>query len=212
VTTEEPFVGAAVKACAKLDYACANPLDTATADANGLVTLTVPGGLSGFDGYLEVNGGQVAGSGAAVFPSLWYPIPFIVADGWRGRTLLLSADEYVGLAAATGTTLDPTRGHVALNAVDCAYGPAADVTFSVDVADAQTVVFYLVNGVPVTTATATDQSGLAAFANLPTMGSPTRLTVVRASAGAAAGKSMGSLTFVIRPGTLTTSSSFPPMP
>jgi hypothetical protein len=177
-----------------------------------LVTLTVPGGLSGFDGYLEVNGGQVGGSGSAVFPSLWYPIPFIVADGWRGRTLLLSSDEYVALAAATGTTLDPSRGHVALNAVDCAYGPAADVTFSVDVADAQTVVFYLVNGVPVTTATATDQSGLAAFANLSTMGSPTRLTVVRASAGAAAGKSMGSLTFVIRPGTLTTSSSFPPMP
>jgi hypothetical protein len=211
LTTEEPFIGASVQACSKLDYTCASPLDTATADSTGMVTLTVPGGLSGFDGYLDVTGGQVGGSGASVFPSLWYPVPFVVADGWRGRTLLLSSDEFVALAGATGTTLDPTRGHVGVNAEDCAFGPAAGVTFAVDVADAQTVSFYLVNGVPVTSATATDQSGLAAFVNLPIAGS-TRLTVVRASSGPAGGKSMGSLTFVLRPGTLTTSSSFPPMP
>lgn len=210
-TSEQPFVGATVKACNKLDFSCATPLDRATSDATGLVSLTVPTGTSGFDGYLDVTGGSVGGTGAPAFPAIWYPVPFVVADGWRGRTLLLSADEVVALTMATGTVPDPTRGHVALNAADCVFGPAAGVSFLVDSADQETVSYYLVGGVPVTTATATDQSGIGTFLNLPTT-APARLTVVRAFSGTAGGKSMGSLTFIVRPGTVTTSSSFPPMP
>jgi hypothetical protein len=209
--SEQPFAGATVKACSKLDFTCATPLDTGTTDTTGLVALTVPSGLSGFDGYLDVTGGKAGGTGAPVFPAIWYPVPFVVADGWRGRTLLLGSDEFTSIAAATNTTPDPTRGHIAVNAVDCAFGPAADVTFSVEGADQNTVGFYLVGGVPATSATATDQSGIAAFENVPT-NVPARLTLVGATAGAASGKTMGTMSFIVRPGTLTTPSSFPPLP
>jgi hypothetical protein len=125
----------------------------------------------------------------------------------------VSSDEFVGLTMASGTTLDPKRGHIAMNAADCAFSPAADVQFDVAASDedAETVRFYLVGGVPVTTATATDSSGIAAIVNLPTTPSA-RLVVVGATAGQAQGKSMGSLTFIVRPGTLTTSGLFPPLP
>jgi hypothetical protein len=89
--------------------------------------------------------------------------------------------------------------------------PAAGVSFSIDVADSKTVGYYFVGGVPVTSAIETDQSGVGAFLNLPTNG-PTRVAVVHAFAGAANGASMGALSYVIRPGTLTTGSSFPPIP
>ncbi len=209
---EKPFVGATVKACDKLDFPCAAPVAQATTDATGLVSLTVPPGLDGFDGYLDVTGGKLEGTGSAAFPAIWYPIPFVIADGWRGRTQLPSADEFPQFAFATGTTLDPLRGHFGANAADCLFTPAAGVSFSVDSADAKTQSFYLVGGVPSTTsvAKATDQSGIGGFINLPTV-APARLAVIRASSGAAGGKSMGSFTFIIRPGTFTTTSAYPPI-
>jgi len=210
-TSEQPFEGAAVKACSKLDFSCSQPLGTGVTDGSGLVSVTVPAGLSGFDGYLDVTGGKVGGTGAAVFPAIWYPIPYVIADGWRGRTELLSADEFGELTMATATQPDPTRGHIAVNAADCAFTPAAGVSFTASPSDAKTVRYYLVGGVPVTTATATDSSGIAAFVNLPTM-PPAELFVVSATSGQAQGKSMGALTFIVRPGTLTTSGLFPPVP
>jgi hypothetical protein len=61
-TSEEPFEGATVKACGELDFTCAQPLGMTTTDATGLATVSVPAGLSGFDGYLDVTGGKVAGA------------------------------------------------------------------------------------------------------------------------------------------------------
>jgi hypothetical protein len=210
-SAEEPFVGALVKACDKLDYSCVAPRAQSMTDGSGLVSLTVPSGLNGFDGYLDITGGTVASTGAAAFPTIWYPLPFVIADGWRGRTQILNADEFSQTAMVTGGTIDPTRGHFAINAVDCDMSAAAKVSFTVDIADAQTVSYYLVMGVPETSQTATDASGVGAFLNLPTNG-PARLAAVHAFSGLANGKSMGTLSFVIRPGTLTTGSSFPPIP
>ncbi len=218
-SSEEPFVGSVVKACDKLDYTCSSPIDQSTTDTTGLVTLSVPPGLAGFDGYLDVTGGEVANTGSdaggdagvsVLFPSIWYPVPFVVADGWRGRTLLISEGEAVAITAATGTSPDPMRGHVLLNAADCLFTPAPGVSFTLDSADSQTVSYYLIGGVPVTSAKATDASGIGAFLNVPTT-APDRL-VVASAFSSGADKSMGSLTFIVRPGTVTTSSLFPPLP
>jgi hypothetical protein len=205
--SERPFVGTLVKACAKLDFPCAAPHSQATTDIDGIVTLRVPVGLVGFDGYLDIRGGKIDGTGSTSFPALLYPLPFIIADGWRGRNQILSEEEFAGFAVATGTTLDPTRGHFAANAADCAFGPAAGVSFLVDSADQRTQSFYLVGGVPGTTALATDQSAIGGFINLPA-----KLALVRAFSAPANGKSMGSITFIVRAGALTTTSSFPPVP
>jgi hypothetical protein len=209
---ERPFVGASVKACDKLDFPCATPLANGLTDGSGLVALTVPAGLAGFDGYLDVSGGKVDGTGSSTFPALWYPIPFVVSDGWRGRSQIPSADEFPLLASAAGATLDPARGHFAANAVDCAFGASAHVSFVADSADTNTQGYYLVSGVPVATANETDQSGIGGFINLPT-GPTARLAVIQAFSGAAgAKKSMGSFTFIIRPATVTTTSTYPPVP
>ncbi|MBV9946300.1 MAG: hypothetical protein JOZ69_05595 [Myxococcales bacterium] len=135
----------------------------------------------------------------------------MIADGWRGRTQLLSVDEFPILVSASGTTLDPTRGHFGANALDCNFGPAAGVSFSADAADVMTRAYYLVHGVPAATPTATDQSGIGGFINLPANG-PARLVTVRATSGAAGAKSMGSLTVIVRPATVTAMSTFPPLP
>jgi hypothetical protein len=210
-SSERPFVGAAIKACDKLDFACTAPLAQSTTDGTGTVAVSVPAGLVGFDGYLDISGGKVDGTGSVSFPALWYPVPYVISDGWRGRSQILSADEFPQLAIASGTVIDPARGHIAVNAADCAFTPAAGVSYSADAVDRKTQSFYLIGGVPVSSATATDQSGIGGFINLPTA-LPARLVVVRATSQAAGGKSMGSLTFVVRPGTVTTTNLYPPVP
>jgi len=52
-------------------------------------------------------------------------------------------------------------------AADCGFTPAPGVSFLVDSADRDTQSFYLVGGVPVSTAMATDTSALGGFLNLP---------------------------------------------
>jgi len=209
-TSEHPFVGAQVKACNKLDFTCAAVLSQGTTDATGLVTLTVPAGLAGFDGYLDIIGGKIDGTGSATYPALWYPLPFVVADGWRGRTQILSADEFAGLAAVTGQTLDPAHGHFAATATDCGFSLASGVSFVADSMDSMSKSYYLVGGIPATTGMATDLSGIGGFINLPA--TPARTVVVRAFSSVAGGKSMGSVTFIVRPGTITAASLFPPVP
>ena len=51
--TEDPYIGAAVKACQRTDLDCIKPISSAVTDETGLVSLTVPVGTSGFDGFLE---------------------------------------------------------------------------------------------------------------------------------------------------------------
>jgi hypothetical protein len=205
VTTEKPYVGTTVKACGKLDFPCAFPLDQQLTDAAGLVSISVPTGLLGFDGYLDLTGGK-NDSGSAIFPALWYPKPPVIADGFRNKVQFVSTANFSIFGLLTGTTIDPTRGHFVANAQDCGFSAAAGVSFTVDTADAQTRSFYFVGGVPSPAATATDQSAVGGFVNLPP-----HLVLLTATSAAAGGKSMGSLTFVVRPGAFT-SSSFPPVP
>jgi hypothetical protein len=208
--TESPLVGAMVKACAKLDYACAMPIQQVQSGIDGKVQFKVPTGLGGFDGFLDVKGGQFADSHSPSYPALVYLLPFIIADGYRGRTQILSVDELQTLAGGAGVELDPARGHFAANAVDCSFAPAPGVSFAVGNAqvgttDPLTSPFYLV-GVPVVGASqATDSSGIGGFLNL--QGGV--LATVRTSFN---GNQVAKVTFVIRAGTVTTTTLLPPVP
>lgn len=203
---EKPFVGADVKACDKSDFMCLRPFTVTKADDTGTVTVTVPGGTGGFDGYLDITGGMNA-SGSPIFPALWYPRPTVIADGWRGKFTFVSRDEFTILGAATGTVIDPSLGHFATNATDCSFSRAAGVAFSADPVVDQTKGFYFVQGLPVTNVTMTDSSAGGGFVNLPAG----RLVTITATSGVAGGRSMGHASFLIRAGTFTTS-SFPPVP
>jgi len=208
--TERPFANATVKACAKLDTMCLSPIKESTTDAEGLVSLTVPAGSVGFDGYVEITGGNNGTS--PIYSAMWYPVPPIISDGWRGRLQFISAEDLPLFAIFTGVDIDPTRGHFAANATDCNFSAAGDVSF---VADAQennpedkTIKrFYFVGGVPSISATRTDPTtSIAGFVNLPA-----RAALITATSIQAGNKQVGQLQFNIRAGWFTTS-TFPPVP
>jgi hypothetical protein len=208
---EQPFVGATAKACDKRDLLCATPFDTKSTDARGFVELTVPAGTGGFDGYVDLTGGNNGGgtTESEIFPAIWYPVPNIVSSGWRGRIQFVSRASFTGLALLTSATIDKDRGHFAAAAQDCNFSAAGSVTFDADTKDDLTTVFYFVMGSPKTNATQTDpQSGIGGYINLPANG----LTLVTAYVPVGDMiKTIGALTFIIRPGTFTTT-SIPPIP
>jgi hypothetical protein len=211
IVSEKPFAGTTAKACSKLDLACSTPLDTQMTNAEGYVALTVPAGLVGFDGYVDLTGGDSQGSGP-IFPAMWYPVPSIVSTGWRGRVQFVSEGSLKALAALTNATIDPTRGHFAAGAQDCNFAAAGGVTFDIDplAKDDYTTVFYFVMGQPKTNATQTDaqSGGIGGYINLPAKG----LTLVTARVPVDdMVKTIGSLTYIVRPGTFTTT-SIPPVP
>jgi len=213
--TEKPYAHAHVRACAKIDVECSSPLDESDTDATGLVSLTVPTG-SGFEGYLEITGGD-NGNGkdnmpSPIYPAMWYPVPPVIAQGWRGRIQFISQADLPLLALFTTVDIDPTRGHFAANAVDCNFTIAGGVSFSADSIEADPgdkaiKTFYFVGGLPNIHAAATEPgTGIGGFVNLPAHG-----TVVTATATTADNKKLGSLSINIRAGWFTTT-SFPPTP
>ena len=191
--------GIAVKACAKSDATCANPIASGTTDANGAVTLTdVPLGVSGFDGYLDASGG-------GILPTLVYrSIP--ASKGLAGAHFpVLTSAEASGVATLLGTSIDATRGHVAGSAVDCSGNWPAGVMLGASTADASTRGFYLVGGAPSATATATDanESNGGGYLNLP-VGTATVTAKVQAT-----GVVSSSVDVQVRAGTMTLVYLFP---
>jgi hypothetical protein len=190
VSPATPLSGIAVQACSKLDVTCTNPITgVVTSDAEGDATLQV---AAGFDGYLQING-------PSTVPALWYFSPFPVKDG-TFNVGLLSPASFQDIASAVGTTIDPDAGHAFDFALDCTatYGTfVAGMSFASNETTSETRGFYLVNGLPNTTATATDISGIGGFANLPTGVSTITATV------AASSERSGSVSVLIRPGVIT---------
>jgi len=182
--------GITVQACAKLDVNCANPLTAVvTSDAQGDATLQV---AAGFDGYFQING-------PTTVPALWYFSPLPVADE-RIALGLLAPSSFQSIAEAVGATIDPDAGHAINFALDCTatYGTfTSGMSFGADKTTSETRAFYFVNGLPSTTATATDTSGIGGFANLP----PGVVTVTATLAKTSVRS--GSVSILIRPGVIT---------
>jgi hypothetical protein len=154
-----PIAGVAVRGCTTLDVGCGTPVFTSvTSDETGTVTFTLP---AQFDGYLEM-------SATSIFPALWYFAPPPQEDT-HYNVSLLSPQAFTGIAQTVGTTVDPNLGHTFNIALDCAkkYGQfAKGVTFKAQATNNKTRAFYQVGGLPSTTATTTDSSGVGGFANV----------------------------------------------
>jgi hypothetical protein len=132
-------------------------------------------------------------------PALWYFSPVPVADG-TFNVGLLSPQAFNSIATAETTTIDPDAGHAFNFALDCTatYGTfVAGMSFSANPSTTETRGFYLANGLPNTTATATDRSGIGGFANLP----PGVVTVTATVASSS--ERSGSVSILIRPGVIT---------
>ncbi|MBI5502065.1 MAG: hypothetical protein HY907_17615 [Deltaproteobacteria bacterium] len=187
--TDAPIEGATVKVCARADAACATPLDEGTTDAAGQVTLTVPLGTTGFDGYFEV-------SATGYVTVLRYTVePITEMPGADARVVsMVDTTTFAMLAAAAGVTPDPTRGHLVVNALDCNPTLAAGVSLDVDTADVSSTAVYMVGGLPSTSATETDSSGAAGFINLPAGAATISTTLV------STGEAIASTDITIRAG------------
>jgi hypothetical protein len=154
--------GASVSVCSPADVACAAPLASAQTDATGTAVLTVsnahtPGGL-GLDAYLQITD-------PSFVPTLFYWGFPLGTSRWTVRGELLTPAEQQSLLASIHVTLDPNRGQIDAQVVDCAFHPAPGVGVSIDVADSETKVIYGLPGNA--TATSTDQTGLVSFLDVP---------------------------------------------
>ena len=151
--------GATVKFCASSDPNCDEPLATETTDAEGSVTAEVMIGEAGFDGYMEVTGGER-------FPTLLYFSSTPTEDISVTFAVLgqVTAD---GFAAILGLSFDEERAHAAMIGFDCQDRTAYGLRFSAESGDDQTQDGYLLGGLPNPDATSTDRSGVGGVFNIP---------------------------------------------
>jgi hypothetical protein len=203
---EQPFVGTTVKSCNEGDYGCTDPIDTQVTDALGRVTLIAKAGNIGFTGFLEVDGGNLGGTGSPIYPALWYVNPPYVTGGWKGNLQFLASDSLPQLAGYMGVTLDPSLGHLAVDVLDCDYKPAPGVSLTIESGGGNAYTgFYYRGQLPDTAATQTDSlTAIGGFVNL----SPGQLVLTATRVEDAT--PIGTITVQIRSGTMT-ASTFPPI-
>jgi hypothetical protein len=189
LTTQAP-ADLQAKFCSKLDVDCSHPLAGASfVDQAGRLVAQVQ---AGFDGYIEL-------SSSATLPALF----FVTLPVWQDTVIenvvpLLSAESFQGIASALGTALDLEQlGDVFALTSDCAGVPAAGVRFEVDRETATTKRYYMVNNVPVGSATATDAAGSGGYLNLEA--GFTSITGFVASSGAR----IGEAGFIVRAGAVS---------
>jgi hypothetical protein len=213
--TEQPFVGTTVRSCKAGDYTCASPVETTTTDDRGTVKLKVRAGDMGFAGFLELGtgdcdggpcGGTLSGNGSAIYPSLWYIVPPYVVGGWKGNLQFLPADMFPGIAAYMQVDLDPTKGHLAVDVLDCNFKPAPGVQLSIpNDGGGGATAFYFQGAMPDKFGRETDaQTAIAGFVNLEP--GPINLKATLK----ADGRELGTMQVQIRAGTMT-ATTFPPL-
>ncbi|HEU4405532.1 MAG TPA: hypothetical protein VFS43_09600 [Polyangiaceae bacterium] len=183
------LAGATARLCGRNDSTCSAPFSTPqTADGEGYLSWTVP---DSFDGYAEV-------SLAGYANSLYYPQVSYIRRGAGGRGPYVSLGTPAtleGLAVANGASRDPAAGDVLLYVVDCDGRPAAGVRFETESVLPNTLPFYLVNRVPLGTATSTDAVvGGGGYVNLPARFVSFRAYVVET------GQTITNVSVLVRPG------------
>jgi hypothetical protein len=194
-----PIGDITVKACAKVDTACAAPLATAVTNANGEVSIEVPvTATAGFDGYFDLTGAEIPPSLVFVHPPPFEDIP----PGSLTIPLIDSAT--LGLLSNL-IDVDPARGHVAVVGLDCTQTEASGLSFASDTADGMSSSLYVQNNLPSLAAEWTDETGVGAIFNV-TAGPATVTSTVASTATQA-----GSIAIFTRPGTFSYA-TLPPTP
>jgi hypothetical protein len=178
--------GLTIRVCYKVDPACEAPLDEVVLDGAG-VDLSLP---SAFNGYIEIDDPDY-------YPILYF-FPARMRAGARLPGLSLLPVGAVGaLGAAAGAELDPTRGHILLNAVSCDGENAEGVQFASKLADELAIQFYVDGGLAVAGLTATTAAGNGGYVNFPLGGAS--ITVSKQGIEGSEGE-LGSVSLLVRAG------------
>jgi hypothetical protein len=180
---------ATVTLCNDGDPICTPPLKTDVTDDAGTAVLdrsSVPLGLAM---YADI-------SGSGLVSMLQLDVVPVSQPQFAIDAFVASPMDLTSAAQGIGVTLDPNAGQVTVLAVDCRGGVAPHVRFSMLVPDASPQVYYFANNVPSTTATETDGTGLAVFANVPAL--PARFTIIETPVGL--GRASSNVPFFVRDG------------
>jgi hypothetical protein len=198
ILTQEPMPGVSALLCRKIDVTCDSPFGPAVlSDDDGKVEFDVTRDAAGFGftGYVRFTRDDV-------LPGIYIFNPAIESDLTIPSVQLASPTVAGLLAQQIGTKLDPARGLILLDSVDCQGAPAAGVSFMTD-ADDTAAPFYSVNGLPAATATATDDDGYGGLINVqPGTIAVTGKLQPKASA-------LGTVSLLIRGGAVTYSRMVP---
>jgi hypothetical protein len=189
---QQPLSGVKADVCTKVDVSCSTPRFSTASDDAGVVTLEIAAAFSGFVSFELTD---------ALTPTLYFFNPPVDHDQEIPALSLSSPLARGALLSQLGASVD--RGDILLSAFDCTGVAAADVTFALTPANAEAVPYYLVNGLPNTSAAATDSTGYGGFANL-TAGTWT-ITGHVADAG-----TLPPLSLVVRGGSISWSRLTPP--
>lgn len=208
--TEAPVVGMPVEACERFEVdaaspdagsplRCVGPLAQGTTDAAGYVALALPGGKTA----------ALALRPSSSFPDMLpvltdLPAKYESDDGAREISTaeaqhLLSVADVELLASVVGVSIDRSLGAVLALGVDCDGKPASGMSARLAAPGPTTAGYYVVAGVPSTTATETGERGELGFFNVP----PGQASVTLAVPSS--GLSLGTRNLPVAPGTITMS-------
>jgi hypothetical protein len=190
-----PAVGLMVKVCAKTDAPCMAPLDSAMTSQSGAVSLTVPAGTTGFDGYFDVTG--PSDDGGTILETLVFTSDPVLASGFGPTTNVQTAEAFQQSVATLGT-LDATRAQMVVVDEACRSTPAFGASLAVSSADGSTKVGYVgASGIEAGASTfPVNEEALAYVVNVP--GTTTTLTTTYG------GQTVNDLDVVLRPGVVVT--------
>jgi hypothetical protein len=187
LVTLQPMVGLTARLCHKLDSGCDAPVRTdLVSDGSGRMSVSVP---SGFDGYVQSTSTEV-------MPFLYFFNPPVTADREVPAVPVLQAGALPMFANLAGADLIADRGHFLARAYNCLGKTAEGIHVSSPDGDDATVPFYMIKGVPSVKVGATDSSGNGGLLNL-------RAGTATLTGQLDNGASMGLLSAMIRPGTIT---------
>ena len=193
-----PITNAVVDACGIADCdTCTTPMDTKTTGADGTARLNLSTFGGGFRGCFQVRApGKI--------PTLWFLGRPVTRTEWLQGVVAFSEEEIKQITADLAVTPDfMTRGQLMVGARDCLFSPASGVTFDAPTAPGSFGLY--IRGTETTREGPTDDTGQAAFGNLP----PGPFTVVMRNKSG----ELGRATARIRPGWVTGIYVFPaPIP
>ncbi len=190
---EQPIASARARLCRRLDLGCTMPISqTVASDASGWLTLEV---AIGFDGYVEITATDRV-------PGLYVFSPPVSGNRTISSLPLARASEIAQFAALGGRPVVEGLGHVMLGAYDCQRQAASGVRLSSSDAGDTTTPFYVVGKLPSLTAAGTDSSGRGGIINL-------RPGPVNVTGALGDGRSLGTLSVVVRANAVTYTSLVP---
>jgi len=168
-----PAPGLLVNACSPTDASCTAPVATGLTGPNGEVGLTLPAGVSGFDGYFDVTG--PSGDGGAILETLVFSSVPVLASGFGPTTNVQTAEALTKSVAPLGTP-DAARAQLVVMDQGCRSTPAFGASLAVSSADGATKVGYVgASGIEAGASTfPVSEAALAYVVNVP--GATTSLT------------------------------------